>query len=143
MTLFVIPIAVGTYKYKLHFMKSQFYLTIIIMKHTSLLLFMSLVLSFSIGCSKEDPVDEVTYTLTVANRSGIDLDVYIKSDRDPNYISKGTVLDTQDKVIPGLVIAVEYTVGAVEAGGDPSTITNEVTFTNSDPETTDYTLTFN
>ncbi len=112
------------------------------MKNIALILLMSLGLALTVGCD-DDPVDAVTYKLTVENRSGFDFDVYIKSTLNTTYVSEGTVLDGNDKVINGLVIDVEYTVGLVEVGGDPSTITNETTFTNNDPETVDYILTIN
>lgn len=112
------------------------------MRNLVLILFMGLGLAITVGCD-DDPVDAVTYKLTVENRSGIDFDVYIKSTLNTNYVSEGTVLDGQDKVINGLVIDVEYTVGVVEVGGDPSTITNETTLKNTDPETIDYILTIN
>jgi hypothetical protein len=113
------------------------------MKHTTLFFFLSLALCLAVGCSKDDPVSDVRYDLTVKNRSGMDLDVYLKSTLNTNYVAQGTVLDSTDKVIIDLILDIAYTVGVIEVGGDPSTIVNEIPVTNTDPTVSNYILTIN
>lgn len=114
------------------------------MKYLSLIAILICSLTLITSCDKDDdPVDEDFFTLTIENRSGVDLDIYLKSSRNNKYDSQGTVTDGNDRSISNLVVGVQYTVGIIEAGGDPEDINNESTFTNDDPQTTEYVLTIN
>lgn len=113
------------------------------MKLNILVCLFALGLLATTSCNDEDPVEQITYNLIVKNRSGVDLDIYIKSTQDNNYKSEGNVMDEADKTISNVIVNVRYTVGFIQAGGDPADITNEVLVINNDPDVKNYELTIN
>ena len=102
------------------------------------------IMLFSTSCDKEDndPVEAVTYTLTVKNNSKLDADVYMKSDL-PNatFKNEGTVESKGSMEVHKLVMDNKYIIRVVEVGKSVDDYFNEQTVQNKNPDKFDVTIT--
>jgi hypothetical protein len=105
-----------------------------------ILLVFSAILVLS-SCDKNDPVDAVTYTLTVHNKSSVNADVYMKSDvANATFVKEGTVTKGGSLKITQLVMDVNYVIRAVEAGKDQNMYFTERTVKNTQTDKFDMSI---
>lgn len=85
------------------------------------------------SCSSDDDLEEtVRYRLIINNKTSENVDVFLNSDlSNSGFVSEGTVLAGQQKIINNLIIKANYTLRASIQGNGLDDFFDEQTFSNN------------
>jgi len=85
-----------------------------------------------ISCSSDDdPEEAVRYKLIVNNTTSENVDLYLNSDLSTaGFVSEGTVVAGQQRIINNLIVGGNYTLRASLQGNSSDNFFDEQTFTN-------------
>ncbi len=101
-----------------------------------------ILITFSISACNGGNDSEVTFDLVVSNSLNSDLELYLSDGTDlTTFESKGAIEARGEATITGLTYDTEYVLITVQPGNDVNNPITEDTFTNSDPNVAEYSIT--
>lgn len=110
------------------------------MKHLTVVLL--ILITFSISACNRGNDSDVTFDLVVTNSFNAELELYLTDGTDlSSFESQGVIEELGEVTISGLTYETEYVLRSVQPGNDINTPLTEVTFTNPNPDITEYSIT--